>query len=80
MENGLLKQEIYDLKIKYANLEVDRDEVEIKTESLNEKIDALEDKLEVAYGEPRNLGDALNDMKIEMLEKLKSKDNEIIDI
>ena len=48
MENGLLKQEINDLKVKCANLEYERDEVEVKTESLNETIDALEDKLEVA--------------------------------
>ena len=74
MEIGLLKQEINDLKIKCANLEVDRDEVEVKTESLNETIDALEDKLEDAYGESRRLRDDLNGVKAEMCEKLKLKD------
>ena len=76
MENGLLKQEINDIKIKCANLEVERDEVEIKTESLSEAIDALEDKLEDAYGESRKLKDTINELKVEMCEKLKLKDVE----
>ena len=80
MENGLLKQEINDLKVMCANLEFERDEVEVKTKSLNETIDALEDKLEVAYGESRKLREALNELKAEICEKLKVKDTEIIEI
>ena len=34
LENGLLKQEINDLNTKCANIEVDKDEVEIKNEAL----------------------------------------------
>ena len=34
MENGLLKQEINDLKTLVANVEVEKDEIEIKNEAL----------------------------------------------
>ena len=80
MENGLLKQEMNDLKIQFANLEVERDEIEIKTESLCETIDALEDKLDDTHGESRRLKDTLNEVKAEMCEKLKLKETKICDI
>ena len=80
LENGLLKQEINDLKKTIANLEVDKDESDMKNESLNETIDALDDKLEIAYSESRTLRDNLNRMEVEIndnCEKLKQKDTDI---
>ena len=80
LENGLLKQEINDLKKTIANLEVDKDESDMKNESLNETIDALDDKLEIAYSESRKLRDNLNRMEVEIndnCEKLKQKDTVI---
>ena len=38
MENGLLKQEINDLKSNYANLEIENDVVELKNKELNETV------------------------------------------
>ena len=55
LENGLLKQEINDLKTKCANLEIEIGEREVKNESLDEQIVTLEDKLENAFGESRKL-------------------------
>ena len=54
-------------------MEFERDELEVKHESMNETIDTLDDKLEVAYGELRKLRDTLNALKVEMHEKLNLK-------
>ena len=83
MENGLLKQEINDLKQKIANIELERDEVDIKNESINGTIDTLEDKLEVAYSESRKLKGLLNDKKVkidDMDEKIEQSYVEISDL
>ena len=51
LENGLLKQEINELKTKCANWEVEYEEMEIRNKTFQETIDSLEDKLELQYTE-----------------------------
>ena len=63
LENGLLKQDISDLKTKCANIEVVKEEIEMKNESLSEIIKCLKDKLDDAYGESRMLKDTLKNLQ-----------------
>ena len=66
MENGRLKQEINDLKIIVANMEVEKDEVEVKNEKLNERLQSLEDTLENAYKESRELTNTMKGVKSDL--------------
>ena len=80
LENGLLKQDISDLKTKCANIEVVKEEIEMKNESLSEIIKCLEEKLDDAYGESRMLKDTLKRKADDMNENLDMKENKIIDL
>ena len=51
MENGLLKQELNEVKTMCANFEVENEEIELRNEALQKTIDSLEDKLDEAYKE-----------------------------
>ena len=65
MENGVLKQEINDLKTILANIEIEKDEVEIKNETLERSIMSLDNKLEMEYNETKKAKDEINNIKIE---------------
>ena len=78
-----MKQDISDLKTKCANIEVVKEEIEMKNESLSEIIKCLEDKLDDAYGESRMLEDTLKNLQrkaADMNENLDMKENKIIDL
>ena len=65
MENGILKQEINYLKTIVANVEIERDEAEIKNESLERSLVLLENKLETEYTESKKYKDAFSKIKDE---------------
>ena len=65
MENGMMKQEINYLKTIVANIEIEKDEVEFKNETLERSIVLLENKLETEYEESRKAKDEINNIKIE---------------
>ena len=65
MENGMLKQEINDLKTNVANIELERDEAEIKNETLERSLVLLEERLETEYKEARKCKDDFNKIKIQ---------------
>ena len=70
MENGLLKQEINTLKTEYANIEIKKEETDMKNETLNELIATLRQKFDVKNNESRKIkaeNATLND-------ELKTKD------
>ena len=76
MENGLLKQEVNDLKIKCANLEVDRDEVEISNDKLIKQANSFDDKLDLAYSDSRELKGLISEYE----KKIIVKDENISEI
>ena len=65
MENGMMKQEINYLKTIVANIEIEKDEVEFKNETLERSIVLLDNKLETEYKESRKAKDEINNIKIE---------------
>ena len=65
MENGMLKQEINDLKTIVANIELERDEVELKNETLERSLVLLEERLETEFKESRKSKDDFNKIQIQ---------------
>ena len=66
MENGLLKQEINELKTKCANFEVEYEEMEMRNKTFQNTIDSLDDKLELEYRETSKLKKVVNEKSIEL--------------
>ena len=64
-ENSELKERLNDLKTSYAIIQVENEELEDKTESLDRYIICLEDKLEEAYLQTRNTKEAVNKITLE---------------
>ena len=56
MKNGLLKQEINELRAKQDDLGIENEEVKTKNESLKTFIQCLEEKLESEYKSVLNTG------------------------
>ena len=67
MENGILKQEINDLKTLVANFEVEKDEIEIKNEALERSLVLLKKRLEEEYEKSRKLKNIFDDIKAKKL-------------
>ena len=65
MENGLLKQEINDVKTNYANLELMHDEIEMKNGELTGLIASFEEKLDVEQKASQEIKDELIRLKSE---------------
>ena len=63
MENGLLKQEINELKAKCEHIEIEKEKVEQKNETLERNLVAVENKLETEYRETRRMKDALENIR-----------------
>ena len=75
-ENLELKEKVKDLGIMCAQLRFENEEMEVNNETLNKEIVSLEDKLEDAYLEARNLKkevDNINEDKRELIDKLSEK-------
>ena len=82
MENGLLKQDINNLKTFIANVEVEKEEVELRNMSLNETIEALQNKLDIAFTKTRNFEECVKNItfeKDELAKKLNLNDKTIRD-
>ena len=63
LENGILKQEINDLKTLVANVEVEKDEIEIKNDALERSLVSLENKLEEEYEKSKKFKNLFDDIK-----------------
>ena len=67
-----MKQEINYLKTIVANIEIEKDEVEFKNETLERSIMSLDNKLEMEYNETKKAKDEIIIIKIEN-EKVKNE-------
>ena len=82
MENGLLKQEINDLKTKSAIDDIEKEEIEMRNKELEKFVLSLENQIEDKYGEIRKFKEILNSLEVknERIEKdLEAKNLEIAD-
>ena len=65
IENGVMKQQINDLKTKCAIAEVEHDELKIKHETLEISIASIGERLDDEYGKSRKLNKEIDNLKME---------------
>ena len=81
MKNGLLKQEINELRAKLDDLGIENEVVKTKNESLKKFIHCLEEKLESEYKSSKKVKEGLHESKIDddkILENVNNKKNKKI--